>query len=72
MYKPFQMPERFRLPDSEHWEYNEDYKMNRHPGYLVKVCKTCDREFILARSLDSIIQRITTCGRESCGEKMIG
>ena len=52
----------------KHTEWNEDGIRSEHPGYVIRNCRICGKEFILACLIGVKEPRI--CGRHSC-EKAI-
>lgn len=47
-----------------HEEINENGRKSLHPGYELRICHACGKEFLIAITSKDIL-----CGRKSCNEK---
>ena len=54
------------IPKGKHTEMNEDRRYNEHPGYVVRNCKSCGKEFLAVNEVGIVESR--TCGRDSCNK----
>lgn len=50
-----------------HHERNEDRMTFRHEGYMVKVCESCETEYLMGK--DSPV-KADSCGRNNCERKV--
>jgi len=49
--------------ESDHSERNEDGILFQHSGYMLKVCRICRKEFIIANKISA---KYDTCGNLAC------
>lgn len=56
------LPDKAKVPHEEVEEGGK--KTYWHPGYMVKRCETCNREFVC-----SVQSLVTFCGYKDCGKE---